>query len=60
MLFTAAVPAVIAEANDDDAVVTSDCRASDPEVRPAEVRVLVVAFQTSVASVPKVERVREV
>ena len=49
--------ALITDARDDDAVVTSESVARDPEVRPAPVRVRVVAVQTSAASVPKVERV---
>ncbi len=49
---------VIAEASDDEAELTSDTVASDPEVRPAPVRVRVPFVQTSVTRVPKDDRVR--
>jgi hypothetical protein len=41
-------------------VVTSDCVASEPESRPAPVKVRVALDQTSVASVPKLLSVLEV
>ena len=50
--------ALIFAANELDAFVTSDCTASEPELRDAPVRVRVVAFQTSVARVPNVVRER--
>ena len=71
--FTEAVPAVIAEASEEEALatvplteavppVTSDCVAKEPEERPAPVRVLVALPHTAVAvsatRVPKPERVR--
>lgn len=45
-------------ATDDEAFCTSDKVASEPDVRPAAVRVRDAALQTSVASVPNEERVR--
>ena len=60
---TAVVPALIAEPRELDALVTSDCRAREPLVRPAPVRVRVAADQTdvltSVANVPKVVNERD-
>ncbi len=44
--------------SDELAVVTSDSVASEPDVNPAAVSVLEAALHTSVASVPKEERVR--
>jgi len=46
LLLTAAVPAEIAAASDVEAFVTSDCRASDPDERPAPVSVRVPKLQT--------------
>ncbi len=43
---------------DDDAFCTSDCTASEPESKPAPVRVRVPLPQTSEASVPNEVRVR--
>jgi hypothetical protein len=65
LVFTAEViPAVCAlvfelttAAIEELAVVTSESVARDPEVRPAPVRVRVVAVQTSAAREPKVESV---
>ena len=48
----------MAAPSDDVAVVTSDKVASDPEVRPAPVRVRVPFVQTSATKVPKDDRVR--
>jgi hypothetical protein len=45
------------DARDEVAVVTSESVARDPEVRPAPVKVRVVAVQTSAAREPKVESV---
>jgi hypothetical protein len=56
--FTLAFPAVIAEAIDEEAEVTSDCVASDPDVRPAPVSVRVPLDQTSAARVPNAVSVR--
>ena len=44
--------------NEDDAFVTSDCTANEPELKPAPVRVRVAEDHTSVARVPKVVRER--
>jgi hypothetical protein len=59
--------ALITAARDVDAVVTvvptvvtSDCVASEPESRPAPVKVRVALDHTSAAKVPKVLKVREV
>ena len=46
----ALVFALMTDARDDDAVVTSESVARDPEVRPADVRVRVVAAHTSEAT----------
>ena len=54
------MPAVIAEASEVEALVTSDCTASDPAERPAPVRVLVVAPQISLAIATPDVREREV
>ena len=56
---TARVPAEMAVLSEDDADCTSDKVAREPDVRPAPVRVRVAADHTSVANVPKVERLRE-
>ena len=44
--------------SEDDAFVTSDCTASEPDESPAPVRVRVAEDHTSVARVPKVVRER--
>ncbi len=49
LLFTLAVPAVTAAASEVDAVCTSESVASEPEVKPAPVRVRVAYVQTSAA-----------
>ncbi len=54
------VVAFTSATTDDDAFVTSDCVASEPEVSPAPVRVRVATLHTSAASVPKDESVRDV
>jgi hypothetical protein len=46
-------------ASDVDAVVTSDCVASEPEESPAPVRVRVAELHTSTASVPNVVSERD-
>jgi hypothetical protein len=56
----ALVFALITAASDEVAVVTSESVASDPEVRPAAVRVRFAESHTSSASDPSDERVREV
>ena len=48
----------MAAPRDEVAVVTSDKVASEPEVRPAPVRVRVPLVQTSATKVPNDERVR--
>jgi len=58
LALTAAVPALIAAFNDVDAVCTSERVASDPDVRPAPVKVRVPLVQTSAARVPKPVKVR--
>ena len=45
---------------DELAFCTSDWTASDPELKPAPVRVRVPLVQTSAASVPKLDKVRPV
>jgi hypothetical protein len=55
---TDAVPDVIAEPRDVDAVVMSDCKANDPLSSPAPVSVLVVCVQTSAAREPNELSVR--
>jgi hypothetical protein len=57
-VFTALVPAVIAEARELVAVVTSDNVANDPDVNPAPVKVLVAALQISEATALNEESVR--
>ena len=52
--------ALITAASDEVAVVTSERVASDPDERPAPVRVRVPTVHTSDASDPSDERVREV
>jgi hypothetical protein len=52
--FTLAVPALTAAPSDDDAVVTSDWSASEPDESPAPVSVRVPFTHTSAARVPKV------
>ena len=47
-----AVPAVIAFASDDEADVTSDCTASDPDESPAPVRVREPNDQMAVGVAP--------
>ncbi len=54
------VLALTSATTDDDALVTSDCVASEPEVKPAPVSVRVPLVQTSAASVPKLESVLDV
>ena len=56
--FTLAVPAVIADASEVEAVVTSDVRANDPEVRVLSVRLRVAKVQTSDAVIEPDVRVR--
>ena len=56
--FTLAVPAVTAAAIEVDAVVMSDCTASEPDERPAPVNVRVPFVHTSAAREPKVVRLR--
>ena len=51
--FVLAVPAVIAEAREVEAVVTSDCRARAPEVSVASVKSLTPYVQTSAAVMPR-------
>jgi len=62
LALTEFVPAVIAAASEEEAVVTSDWRANEPEFKLAPVSVLVVAPQTAVAvsatTVPKLVSVR--
>jgi hypothetical protein len=49
-----ALPAVIAEVNEEEAVVTSDCRAKEPpEVSVASVKSLTPYVQTSAAVMPR-------
>ncbi len=57
LLFTLAAAARTAELSEDVAVSTSDKVASEPDVKPAPVRVRVPLVQTSAASVPKPVRV---
>ena len=49
---------VMAAPSDEEAELTSDKVASEPEVRPAPVRVRVPLVQTSATRVPKDDRVR--
>jgi len=52
LVFTLAVPAVIAEPSEVEAVVTSDWSASEPEESPAPVSVRVAAAHTLVGMLP--------
>ena len=53
--FTLVLPVVMAAASEVEAVVTSDVRASDPEVRVLSVRFRVAKVQTSDAVIPLLE-----
>ena len=59
LLLIASVSFVMDALSELDAVCTSESVAREPAVRPAPVRVRVAADQTSVASVPKVVRLRD-
>ena len=58
LLFTAPVPAVIAEARELVAVCTSESVAKEPESRSAPVRMRTLLVHTAVAKVSKVSKAR--